>query len=148
MPYGWSSWTREQKDQFLRRVRDEETKKRRVAQNPPREIIRNARKNARARGLAFEITEDDLSWPTHCPVFGMELHYPGRFRNDPAGLSLDRINSYLPYIKGNVIVVSFRANELKRNATVTELKALADFYSNLKMGGSFPNSDVPQALHS
>jgi hypothetical protein len=31
-------------------------------------------------------------------------------------------------VPGNVIVVSFRANELRRNAKTAELRALADFY--------------------
>ena len=38
--------------------------------------------------------------------------------------SLDRINPNLGYIKGNVWVISYRANMIKNNATLEELELL------------------------
>jgi hypothetical protein len=35
------------------------------------------------------------------------------------------------YIKGNVIIVSLRANLLKGQATIEELRKIADFYGRL-----------------
>jgi len=43
--------------------------------------------------------------------------------------SLDRINPALGYVKGNVWVISFKANAIKQNATVQELELLVN---NLK----------------
>jgi hypothetical protein len=81
----------------------------RYIENPYREIIkraRNIRNSACRRGAKynaweFTITENDLDWPTHCPVLPwIELHYPGRYRNDPAGASLDRIDHQKGYVPG------------------------------------------------
>jgi hypothetical protein len=127
--------TPEQRHVFYEQIRTAE--RRRYIENPRREIIkraRNLRKSACRRGAKynaweFTITEDDLDWPTHCPaVAWIELHYPGYYRHDPAGASLDRINHEKGYVPGNVRVISLRANLLRKDITYLELRALADFF--------------------
>ena len=127
--------TLEQRQVFYEQVRMAEQL--RYVENPYREIIkraRNARNSAgrrRAKHNAwnFTITENDLDWPTHCPVLPwLELHYPGRYRHDPAGASLDRIDHEKGYVPGNVRVISLRANLLRKDSTYEELRALADFF--------------------
>src|SRR6516165_1345815 len=109
----------------------------RYIKNPHREIMklaRRIRKSACKRGTKynaweFTITEEDLDWPTHCPVLPwIELHYPGRYRNDPAGASLDRIDHQKGYVPGNVRVIGLRANLIRKDITPEELRALADFF--------------------
>ena len=46
--------------------------------------------------------------------------------------SLDRINNKKGYVKNNVQWISAKANTIKRNATIKELYALADYLKNLK----------------
>jgi hypothetical protein len=58
----------------------------------------------------------------------IELHYPGDYRLDPAGASLDRIDHQKGYVPGNVRVISLRANLLRKDMTCHELRALADFF--------------------
>jgi hypothetical protein len=127
--------TPEQRQVFYDQIRAAE--RLRYIKNPYREIIkraRNIRNSARRRGAKynaweFTITEDDLDWPTHCPVLPwIELHYPGRYRNDPAGASLDRIDHQKGYVLDNVRVISLRANLLRKDITPEELRALADFF--------------------
>ena len=127
--------TPEQKREHLRQVRDSE--RRRYEKNPRREIIKQARHSAasaRRRGAKrgaheFTITEDQVPWPRHCPVLPwIKLHYPGHYRHDPAGASLDRIDGKKGYVPGNVNVVSLRANLLRKDITNQELRALADFF--------------------
>lgn len=72
----------------------------------------------------FEIVETDLSPPpTHCPVLGVELEWGGK-KNDPYLPSLDRTVPELEYVKGNVVIMSARANTLKNDGTVAEFEAL------------------------
>jgi hypothetical protein len=45
--------------------------------------------------------------------------------------SVDRIDPNGGYVKGNVVVVSYRANLIKTNASVDELCKIADYYRKL-----------------
>lgn len=79
--------------------------------------------------IDFNLTIDDITKPNFCPVLGLELKYNygngSGFHSDSP--SLDRINPALGYIKGNVRIISARANLLKSNATVEEMiKILKD----------------------
>jgi hypothetical protein len=116
--------TPEQRQVFYEQIRTAE--RLRYIKNPYREIIKRARRlrncasrrGAKYNAWEFTITEDDLDWPTHCPVLPwIELHYPGHYRHDPAGASLDRINHEKGYVPGNVRIISLRANLLRRDMT-------------------------------
>jgi len=131
--------TPEQREDFAKQCRAVE--KRRMIENPRREMLRKLKhscktlKNYRKRAVDFDLTEADLAWPTHCPVFGIELHYPGHLghHRDPAGASFDRIDGKLGYVKDNVIIVSWQANRLRSNATSAELRALLNFYEHIDL---------------
>lgn len=102
---------------------------------PARYLLSRTKASAKRRGLAFDLAEADLgSLPTHCPVLGLELAYYGAEQaglHNPAAASIDRINNSMGYIAGNVVIVSLRANVLKRDATPAELEAVARFYGAL-----------------
>jgi hypothetical protein len=88
-----------------------------------------ARSRAKKNGIFFDINHEDLTWPTHCPVLGIELIYGARnagtkYRDNSP--SIDRIDPSIGYVKGNVMVISFRANAMKRNATAHELVLLGE----------------------
>src|SRR3990167_3712213 len=99
-------------------------------------MFRNARNRAKERGIEFDLTYADVVIPPLCPVFGVpfELDFEtGRMsRYAP---SLDRIDNTKGYVRGNIIVVSLRANQIKNDATVDEIQATADFYRRLAQAG-------------
>lgn len=74
---------------------------------------------ARERNIPFNLEVDDISVPETCPILGIRLYSGGQ--NAP---SLDRIIPELGYTKGNVRVVSKRANTLKNDATVEEMELI------------------------
>ena len=45
--------------------------------------------------------------------------------------SLDRLIPKLGYVKGNIVIVSTRANTIKRDATPEELMKIAKFYEKV-----------------
>lgn len=98
--------------------------------HPLNYLLSLARNRAKAKGIQFNLTVADLGKPpTHCPVLGFTLKYFGQSKkNAPDNATLDRIDNEIGYVVGNVIIVSARANELKRDATPYELRRLADFY--------------------
>lgn len=65
--------------------------------------------------------------PEVCPVLGIPLKINVGSGLHPDSVSVDRIDPTKGYIKGNVRLISARANHLKSNATTEELeKILAD----------------------
>ena len=86
-------------------------------ERPTYKLYYRAKRRAKVKGLEFSITEKDIHIPKLCPVFGTLMDVP----------SLDRINSSKGYTPDNIKVISNRANMLKNNATIEELKAVLDY---------------------
>ncbi len=98
--------------------------------NPDRRMLISARQVAKNKGLPFNLTLEDVAVPDRCPALGIALRSVRGTRLKEAP-SLDRIVPHLGYTKGNVVVVSWHANRIKADATIDELRQVADFYSNL-----------------
>jgi hypothetical protein len=98
--------------------------------SPRRQMIVNAKGRASRKGLEFDLSEDDLVIPEFCPILGIPIYVgEGQGPNSP---SLDRIDNDKGYVKGNVHVVSWRANDLKANASLDELEKLVRFLKKRK----------------
>jgi hypothetical protein len=86
--------------------------------NVEKKMLWSARRRANKKKLDFNITEEDIIVPTHCPFLGIPLvsaQRRGNSRRDIA--SLDRIDSSKGYTKDNIEVISWLANTMKNNAT-------------------------------
>jgi hypothetical protein len=127
-------WMEDNKEEFA--IYSAKNYRERKDADPIKFLLRGAHSRCKKNGMEFCITKDDLLLPTHCPVLGMELVYGaivGKGMVAPYNTaSLDRIDNNKGYIKGNVIIVSKRANVLKRDATIQEMEALYTFYKNIK----------------
>jgi hypothetical protein len=100
----------------------------------PRAKIKNllciAKKRSEKFGLEFNITVDDLPLPTHCPLLSIKINYAARGKGgQDDSPSIDRIDNSLGYIKGNVWIVSWRANRIKSNSSLEEIGLI---YTKLK----------------
>lgn len=96
-------------------------------------MLSNARARAAAAGVPFAITLEDVVVPTHCPILGLPLFQTlGKKGGGPHSPSLDRIEPCLGYVKGNIVVISNRANRLKSDASIEELRKIASFYATLQ----------------
>jgi len=74
------------------------------------------------RKIPFDITRQDLPVPKICEVLGIPLFYSGsKTDNNP---EVDRLIPAKGYVRGNVRVISARANRLKQDATVGEVRAI------------------------
>lgn len=89
-------------------------------------LFRNAQNRAQESGVPFALVREDIVIPTHCPVLGIPLSI-GLGRPHDGSPSLDRLIPILGYIRGNVAVISHRANTLKNSGTVAELRLIADW---------------------
>ena len=82
-----------------------------------------ARRNAKRRGEECSLVLDDIVIPEICPVLGIRLQ-PGSHSHQDCSPSVDRIDSTKGYTKDNVWIISARANRIKNNATIEEIKLL------------------------
>ena len=98
------------------------------AKNPTAKLLTKAKQRAKDKNIEFNITIDDIVIPEYCPVLSIKLERgDGVFTQSSP--SLDRIDSTKGYVKGNVEVISFRANNLKGDATPEELALLYKYYN-------------------
>lgn len=95
-------------------------------------MLSSARRRAKIYNLQFDLTEDfifDLIKNNSvCPVFGTPFDFSGcrgtwNFKNN-AYPSLDRLNPDKGYVKDNIRLISWRANEIKHDSTLDELRAV------------------------
>jgi hypothetical protein len=107
--------------------------KKRYENNPELFLLYSARRRAKLRGLEFNLSLEDIVIPKTCPVLGIPI-VPGKGSSRRNSASLDRIDNTKGYTKDNVIVVSFRVNNLKSDATVEELRRIVSFYERLSNG--------------
>ena len=101
--------------------------------NPPKALVLSTRARAKKLSVPFDLVEKDIVIPSHCPILGIPLAHSrgngtGPKDNSP---SIDRIVPEKGYVRGNVVVVSFRANRIKSNATPDEILAVGNFYKEL-----------------
>jgi hypothetical protein len=98
---------------------------------------------SRRRGYESDLEISDIpEIPELCPVLGtrLSLHRnshgkgKGRGRNrQDASPSIDRFNSNLPYLKkykDNLCIISWRANKLKSDASLVEMKKVVEYLEN------------------
>jgi len=98
---------------------------------PNRFLLTKAKGRAKKFGIPFDLTKEDIIVPDICPVFNKPLVFGYGNGRNPMSPSLDRIDNTKGYVKGNVIVVSWRANHLKNDATIDELETLTNFYKTI-----------------
>jgi hypothetical protein len=98
---------------------------------PQHALINQAKSRAKKAGLPFNLSVETMEWPIHCPILGLELDYnknaPGSRKLRVSVATLDRKVNELGYVLGNVFVLSHRANRIKSDATLAELKAIVAY---------------------
>ncbi len=75
-------------------------------------MLHSAKSRAKGYGLPFSITIDDIVVPLICPILGIPLEL-GKKQVQDSSPSLDRVYPEKGYVRGNVLVVSHKANRLK-----------------------------------
>ena len=90
---------------------------------PEYRMWHRAKFRARREDLPFDISISDIEIPEVCPVLGVPF-----IEGDPNyTTSLDKIVPSKGYVKGNIIVMTNRANKLKNDATTKEIELLLEF---------------------
>lgn len=85
-----------------------------------------ARRRAREKGLPYNIYSEDIVVPEICPILKIPL-FCGKGAQISNSPNLDRIIPKLGYVLGNIQVISHRANRIKYDATLEELKSIVQY---------------------
>lgn len=89
-------------------------------------LIYTAKTRAKKYGLPFNIDITDIIVPRICPLLNIPLFRTSDVRKyRPNSPSLDRKIPHLGYVKGNVWVISYKANMIKSVATLDEFELVA-----------------------
>lgn len=91
-----------------------------------RSKFRTKKANTKKAGKQWTVDFGDLEFPTHCPVLGIELNYFNEVICDNSP-SFDCVIPERGYVKGNVCIISQRANRIKNDGTAQEHYAIAQF---------------------
>lgn len=84
-------------------------------------MLHSSKKRAEEKGIEFNISEEDIIIPKICPILEVPLVI-GTRDNYEYSPSIDRIDNSKGYIKGNVMIISKKANSMKNSASLSELK--------------------------
>jgi hypothetical protein len=93
---------------------------------PAKRMVEAAKHRAKKLGVKFDLDWREIEIPALCPVLGIPVFFADRGFHDNSP-SLDRLIPAFGYVKENVRVISYRANAIKRDATLDELRALVSY---------------------
>ena len=84
-----------------------------------------ARERAIEKGIDFKLRsyKDLPKVPKNCPILDIPLYVGNKVSTDNSP-TLDRIDNNKGYIKGNIHIISRKANQMKSNADLKDIKKL------------------------
>ena len=108
-----------------KKYRDRKKEYRKFRDKDPRiQLLISAKARAKKNNLPFNITLEDIVIPKYCPILNIRLKrkpYGQRGSFISCSPSIDKIIPKLGYVKGNIMIISMKANVMKCNASLSEL---------------------------
>lgn len=93
-------------------------------------MVKSARSRAKKEGIPFDIDEHyvkELGIPEYCPVLGIKIDLENEDERKDASPSLDKFYPENGYVKGNVQIISWRANRIKNDGSPEEWLRIAEW---------------------
>ena len=90
-------------------------------------IVQRAKQRAKKKNIPFDITSKDIYIPEFCPILGIKLNWADKQGGNFDSPSLDKIIPSKGYVKGNIQIISKRANTIKGDASAEEIKLVFDW---------------------
>lgn len=144
------AWRKKGRDWYAENKHRPEYKgrtKRRYGANLAKMKVQYLKARAKKCGIEFDLDGVGLDIPTHCPVLGIELK-KGKGKKWDGSPTVDRIDSSKGYIPDNIHVISYRANQIKSDATPAELKKVAEYFDDVDWWGMILEDDQAEVRHS
>ena len=94
-------------------------------------MLNNSKQRAKNSNLEHTLLLEDIIIPDYCPVLGIKLETGDR-KNHYNAPSIDRVDNSKGYTKDNIIIMSTKANMLKKDATLDELIMIGKWATEIK----------------
>lgn len=119
-----------QKRKYMNNYREKNKESIKKWKQSPRGIITRLKWIAKKKKIPFNLTKEDIVIPNYCPVLGIKLEYGqgSPIDNSP---SVDRIIPKKGYTKGNIQIISLKANRIKTDATIEEIEKVLNYLKRL-----------------
>jgi hypothetical protein len=101
-------------------------KRRSALEKQQRLKLSHKRSSSLAKGQLWDISYEDVQWPSYCPVLGIELDYFAEKAHE-GSVSFDQLVPGKGYTKENLVIMSWRANRIKNDGTAEEHKKIFEF---------------------
>ena len=92
----------------------------------PLKLLYSCRVRASQKSLPFNLSVEDVIVPEICPVLGIPLVI-GKNQTHCGSPTIDRVVPSKGYVRGNICVISHRANTIKNDATLQELEKVLKY---------------------
>lgn len=79
-------------------------------------------KKCNSKNIPFDLTPEDIEITDVCPIFNVSFEEKG-----PNSPTIDKIIPEKGYVKGNICMISNRANRIKDNGTAEEHRLIAKY---------------------
>ena len=89
--------------------------------NPQKYIYNHIKASAKNRNLEFNLEIDDIVIPEICPYLNIPIKFNFYDKLKDDSISVDRIDNTKGYVKGNIQLISNKANRCKSNLSINEL---------------------------
>lgn len=118
-----------------RKKKNKEWREKKRSEDRFRFVWYAAKRRAKTNDTPFTISKQDIIdiFPVDgkCPMLGIELQFNNKKSEDNSP-SLDRIIPEKGYVPGNILLISYRANRIKNDATVEELESIVSFLKGME----------------
>jgi hypothetical protein len=94
-------------------------------------MLNNSKQRAKNSGLEHTLMLENIVIPDYCPVLGIKLETGDR-KNHMNAPSIDRLDNSKGYVYDNIIIMSTKANMLKKDATLDELIMIGKWAEAMK----------------
>ncbi len=102
-----------------------------IRKNPVSYMLWQVKTRAKKKGIPFDLSHDDIKIPECCPILGVTLEISNEHSSENSP-SVDRIIPSRGYVRGNIQIISHKANSIKNNATADELQKVASYIKVLE----------------
>ena len=112
-----------------------------------RQYCKTKKSWCKTHNVPFDLDPDYLEeiWTGECPIFHVPLTHGSKGKGSVKSAHLDRFDPHKGYVKGNVAWISGRANRIKYDATLEELKQIVNWMERVT---TIPKGSTPKQVEA